>query len=1135
MKRLIPVLLIGLLVVAGVVLAQANTPPPDTVTIAGTIQSVLGCDGDWQPECEATFLTRDFANDVWSATFELPEGAYEYKAALNGSWDENYGLHAEPGGANIPLVLDETTAVTFYYDHKTHWITDNVNSIIATLPGTHQSELGCVPAANTGDWEPGCLRTWLQDPDGDGIYTYSTVLIPVGDWEVKVAINGGWDENYGDEGARNGPNILYTTPADGHDVTFTWDSESKVLEIGMSDEPVVSADELAELRAALSASVPPPGDITKAKAYWVAADTIAWDIEPEVAVYRLHYDPDGAMAFEEGALVGGESIRLRFELDGLSEDILAKFPHMEGLTAFKIKEEDLDKVPDILKGQFAISATRSGGALIDATSLQIPGVLDDLYTYDGDLGVTYDGDTPTLKVWAPTARSVTLHLFDNPRPETESVTYDMAFDPATGVWSVTGTPDWTYKYYLYEVEVFVMSTGRVEHNLVTDPYSVSLSTNSQRSQIVDIFNDTSLMPPGWDTLEKPALDAPEDIVLYELHVRDFSSRDDTVPDGFRGTFMAFTVPESNGMLHLKDLADAGLTHVHLLPSFDIATINEDKSTWVQPDWDTLADLPPDSEEQQAALSPDRDADAFNWGYDPYHYTVPEGSYATNPNGSTRILQFRRMVQSLNEAGLRVVMDVVYNHTNACYQDAKSVMDKIVPGYYYRLNDRGAVETSSCCPNTATENNMMRKLMVDSVLTWAKAYKVDGFRYDLMGLHMVNDMKTVREAVDALTPEADGVDGTKVYIYGEGWNFGELANNARGLSATQLDVGGLGIGTFNDRIRDAVKGVTPFSPKQQQGFINGLYYDSNEFMNGTATEEQQKASLLAGMDQIRVGLAGNLRDYLLENAEGDVVTGADIPYNGQPTGYTLDPSEHICYISVHDNETLFDVIQYAAPVSATIDDRVRMQNMGISIVSMCQGVAFYHAGVDMLRSKSGDQDSYNSGDWFNALDFTYQRTRWGVGLPPAEKNQGNWDLIRPLLANPDLAPTPDHITQTVVHTQEMLEIRKSSPLFRLRTADDIQDRVIFHNTGPDQIPGLIVMSITDMGDVDNLDPNYQMIVVLFNATPETISFTVDDLAEMGFDLHPIQAVSADPVVQTASFEAGTFSVPGRTTAVFVLPE
>ncbi len=1119
----------ALLAAAGIAsLAQAqgqNTPPPQSVTIAGTVQSVLGCPGDWAPDCQDTFLEYSAASDLWSATWDLPAGSYEYKAALNGTWDENYGKGAQPGGDNIALVLDSDQSVTFWYDHKTHWVSDNVNSILANVPGSYQAQVGC-----PGDWAPDCLRTLLEDPDGDGVYTYATFLIPPGDWEAKVAYNQSWDLNYGLDGVSGGPNIPFSVPDVGHLVTFSYDEPSHVMTIEVSAEPVATQ---ADIDAAKAGAV--VGDLSTAKAQWVSTDTIAWNVEPKVAIYKLYYSADGSLSIEDGKVVGGESISLGVDRNGLSEDVLAKFPQLAGYTAFKIKEADLAKVPDMLKGQLAVSVTGTGGKIADATGVQIPGVLDDLYTYDGSLGVVYDGDVPTLKLWAPTAQNVQLHLFDDPKPDTEATVYDMTLDPQTGVWSVTGTADWTYKYYLYAVQVYAPTTGNVEMNLVTDPYSLSLSMNSARSQIVNLLDDSTLMPQGWDVLQKPELDAPEDIVLYELHIRDFSVKDDTVPLSFRGTFMAFTVQDSNGMQHLKSLADAGLTHIHLLPAFDIATINEDKSTWQSVDAEALSQLPPDSEEQQAAVEAIKDEDGFNWGYDPLHYTVPEGSYSTNPNGTTRILQFRRMVKSLSDIGLRVVMDVVYNHTNASGQADNSVLDKIVPGYYHRLNAVGAVETSTCCANTATEHAMMEKLMIDSVVMWAKAYKVDGFRFDLMGHHMVSNMEHVRAALDALTLEKDGVDGKSIYVYGEGWNFGEVANNALGVNATQINMAGTGIGTFNDRVRDSVRGGSPFGGEQEQGFSNGLYTDPNGITPGD--EAEQQARLFLFEDRIRVSLAGNLRDYQFEGASGDMITGADVDYNGSPTGYTLDPQEQIAYISAHDNETLFDKIQYAAPSTATVADRVRMQNMGVSIVALSQGVPFYHAGIDMLRSKDFDKDSFNSGDWFNALDFSYNSDNWGVGLPPASKNEAGWDMQRPLLANPDLAPSRDDIVAAVVHMQEMLTIRKSSKLFRLETAEDIQARLTFLNTGPDQMPGVIVMSLSDQGALSDLDPHYELIVVVFNATNQPISFTSDTLAGLALELHPVQVVSADPIVQTSSFDAetGTLNVPGLTTAVFVLPE
>ena len=368
--------------------------------------------------------------------------------------------------------------------------------------------------------------------------------------------------------------------------------------------------------------------------------------------------------------------------------------------------------------------------------------------------------------------------------------------------------------------------------------------------------------------------------------------------------------------------------------------------------------------------------------------MPEGSYSTNPDGPARIVEFREMVQSLNQMGLRVVMDVVYNHTNAAGQDPNSVLDRIVPGYYHRLNDSGVVETSTCCANTASEHNMMEKLMVDSVVTWAKQYKVDGFRFDLMGHHMVSNMLKVRAALDALTLAQDGVDGKSIYMYGEGWNFGEVADNARGVNATQLNLAGTGIGTFNDRSRDAVRGVGPFDGGRgcwrSRASPTACTMIQTPLSPGTPAEQLNR--LLLQTDQIKVGMAGNLANYTFIDRNGNLVTGAEVDYNGSPAGYNLDPQEDISYVEAHDNQTLFDINVYAAPQTTSMADRVRMQIVGLSTIVLGQGVPFIHAGSDMLRSKSLDRNSFNSGDWFNTLDLSLQTNNFGVGLPPAGGNR-----------------------------------------------------------------------------------------------------------------------------------------------------
>jgi pullulanase-type alpha-1,6-glucosidase len=1093
------------------VLTVSEAPPaaqPASVTIPGSFQEELGCPGDWQPDCAVTHLAFDADDQVWQGVFSIPAGNWEYKAALNDSWDVNYGENATQNGPNIGLSLGDPTDVKFYYSHETHWVLDNQNKVIATLAGSFQSELGC-PA----DWQPWCLRSWLQDPDGDGIYTFSTARLPAGDYEVKVAHDEDWAENYGEGGVPGGANIPFTVPASCTEIFFTYDPVTHLLDIGTGPGG-------------------PKGNLNLAGAHWVNEDTLAWnpDALPADGIYALHYSATGGLGLDETGVIGSDgALALTLDPAGLPPSLADKFPHLAGYAAFRIDPADLWLTPSILKGQTAISAAASDDTPLDATSTQIPGVLDDLFYYDGPLGVDLSGGATTLRLWAPTAQSASLLLFDDSYPATLPVSIPMAEDPLSGVWSAVGGPDWVGKYYLYEVEVWAPATGQIETNAVTDPYSLSLSANSARSQIVDL-GDPALRPPGWDLLAKPPLPAPEDVVVYELHVRDFSWYDPIVPDANRGTFRAFTENGSYGMDHLSALADAGLTHLHLLPVFDIATVTEYRSDQVEPDEADLASYPPDSDQQQAIIAAIEDQDGFNWGYDPFHFTTPEGSYSTDPDGPQRILEFREMVQSLNETGLRVVMDVVYNHTNSAGQNARSVLDKLVPGYYHRLNANGAIETSSCCPNTAAEHAMMEKLMIDSIVTWARDYKVDGFRFDLMGHHPKSTMLRIREALDALTPAGDGVDGSEVYLYGEAWNFGEVANDARFVQATQANMGGTGIGSFNDRVRDGVRGGGPFSGLQEQGFATGLFYDPNATDQGTPGDQEDRLKMLA--DWIRVSLAGGLANFPLIDRFGNPVLGWQIDYNGQQAGYTLDPQEIINYAAAHDNETFHDVVQLKAPLATSTSDRVRVQNMANDLIALGQGVPFFHAGQDMLRSKSMDRDSFNSGDWFNRLDFTYSWNNWGAGLPVASKNQDNWPLMQPLLADPSLQVSPDDIQFAAEHFREVMAIRKSSGLFRLPDEASVIDRVGFLNTGPAQIPGMIVMVLAD--DDGSIDALRQRIAVLFNATDDPQDFAAPSLAGYPFALHEVQQSSADPVVGSSSWSdaTSTFSLPARTTAVFV---
>ncbi len=1089
--------------------AGAHAQVPASVGIPGNYQSEAGCAGDWDPGCGATQLIYDVNGDIWRNTFDVSAaGGYEYKVALNGTWDWNYGLHAQQNGPNIPLSLTVPRGVTFYYDHKTHWVTDNVSSIIATVPGSFQSEMGC-----GGDWDPGCFRTWLQDVPGSGIYSFSTSAIPAGSYECKVALNGSWDVNYGAGGVPNGPNIAFTVPTTGMDVVFQWDSASHDLRV------VVGGIH---------------GDLGKAQAYWLSADTIAWNV-PTDTVVQLFADPDGALTLDGPGIVAGANSHawtLAHDPAGLTPALRARFPHLANLPAFKLPADAIAAAATSLKGQIAVGAVR-GAQGVDATALQIPGVLDHLYAAKAamkTLGPSFSNGMTTLRVWAPTARALAVRLFaDSTSPV--YATYPMTLDAASGVWSYSApAASLDGRFYQYEAQVYVRSTNTVETNVVTDPYSISLARNSARSQVVSL-DDASLQPRGWRSLSKPRLAAPEDIVLYELHVRDFSATDQTVPENLRGTFAAFTQKRSDGMKHLATLGLAGVTHVHLLPAFDFATTNEDRAAWQAPSFEALAGLPADSSEQQAQVAATADRDGFNWGYDPLHYNVPEGSYARDPDGAERILEFREMVQSLNQSGLRVVMDVVYNHTNSAGQNPNSILDKLVPGYYHRLNGDGVVLGESCCADTATEHAMMEKLMVDSVVQWARQYKVDGFRFDIMGFHLKSNMLKVRAALDALTPARDGVDGRSVYLYGEAWNFGVMANNGRGENAIQVNLAGTGIGSFNDRIRDAVRGGGPFSPRRDQGFATGLSVEPNGTYGGSAADE--KAELLRLTDRIRLGLAGNLADYPIVDSTGATKLGKDVDYFGMPGAYGARPDDTIQYIGVHDDPDWFDAMNLKLSPRVPRADRVRMARLGMDIVALSQGVPFFMAGDEILRSKSADRNSYNSGDWFNRIDWTLQDNGWGSGLPPASGNQSDWNIIAPALADPNLKPNARDIDGTYKHMLEMLLIRKTSGLFRLRTAEEIKKAVTFFNTGPNQVPGLIVERIARTGK--SCFPTSQA-VVLINATPRAQTFTDAAFKRQPLILHPIQALSSDPVVRTSRYhwQTGTFTVPARTTSVFIQP-
>jgi pullulanase len=869
------------------------------------------------------------------------------------------------------------------------------------------------------------------------------------------------------------------------------------------------------------------GDLTRANAHWLSASTLAWPAASTTGSYRLYYGANGGLGSDANGVTGADGSVALTITGALPQALRDKFPHLSNATALTMSDADAAAMPARVSGQFAIAQFDAAGKMVQVTSLQTNGMLDALFgskALNAVLGATFDAaGVPTFRVWAPTAKSVALNIYpDATAAATRQV--PMTRD-ATGVWSYTA-PDasWTNKaYYTFNVRVLSRwANNTVVDNVVTDPYSLSVSANSVRSFVANLDSD-AMKPAGWDAQTIPRLDYPTDIALYELHIRDFSVSDSTVPASHRGKYLAFTDLNSNGMRHLKDLQKAGMSHVHLLPAFDFASVNETGcKNAVVPSGGA-----PDGTTQQAAVAPTVGTDCFNWGYDPVHYNAPEGSYASNTlDAGVRVREFRAMVASLHNQGLRVAMDVVYNHTSASKQGTLSVLDKIVPAYYYRLSGDGSILADSCCADTAAENAMMGKLMIDSVASWATLYKIDSFRFDIMGFAPLAVLTELQSKVNQAA-------GRPIYLYGEGWNFGAASNDARFVQARQANLYGTGIGSFNDRMRDTIHGGgccdTGEGLISEQGFINGAYVDPN------ALAHQSKDDLLRLGDLVKVALSGTVKDFSFTDRFGSTRNNTQIDYFGQQAGYTASPGETINYVEAHDNQTLFDLNAYKLPQSTPIAERVRVQNLGAAINLLSQGVPFMHAGQEILRSKSMDRDSYNAGDYFNKLDYSYASNNFGIGLPLAGNNQETWSLAAPVLRNPLIKPARVDIVGAKNYVMDILAIRKDSSLFRMRTAADINERLRFYNVGPQQVGGLIVMSIDGAAPRPYDGANHKSVVVLFNVDKVPANVTVPELAGRGLTVHKVQqASSADALARTSTYNNanGTFTVPGRTTVVFV---
>lgn len=873
---------------------------------------------------------------------------------------------------------------------------------------------------------------------------------------------------------------------------------------------------------------------SEARAYWLNRDLIQWPGKDEKGTFALYASASGQLRIQKGQAVSGGNLKIK-------TDIATTAPSAEIRQQYKFIGEGVllrhqlsaQTLANLLRQQLILIQEDERGNVIDFTHIQIVGVIDDLYqtaTEESALGVTIASSSTgsskqlstSFRLWAPTAQQVSVCIYKTGNSRAQTL-MSMSLNQQNGIWTSSVNQDLSGSYYRYLVDVFVPGAGLIR-NSVTDPYSISLTSDSRLSYIADL-QSAALKPANWGQHKIPErVKIPTDMTIYELHVRDFSINDSSVRPAYRGKYLAFTEPASAGMRHLQALSAAGITDIHLLPIFDIATIPERRCQT------PAVSGGENSLRQQAIIQAHADEDCFNWGYDPYHYNAPEGSYASNADdGATRILELRKMVMALHQAGLRVGMDVVYNHTAFAGQHPRSVLDRIVPGYYHRLNAQGKVEDSTCqpCGNTATENRMMAKLMSDSVRLWAREYKMDSFRFDLMGHQPRAVMEDIKAAL-----RAD--NGKEIQLIGEGWNFGEVANGARFVQASQLALQGSQIGTFSDRARDAIRGGghgdNPAAIVQNRGYINGLL----EAADASPPQSQQKKALLLSADMVRLGLAGSLAGYRMQTADGQTKKLSDIDYNGQLAGYASSPAEVVNYVENHDNQTLFDINAFRLPVNTSHEDRARVQVLGLGLTAFSQGIAYFHAGSDILRSKSLDGNSYNSGDWFNRLDWTYQQNYFGSGLPYKKEHARFYPIMRQLLSDPQIKPRRQDIAMSRDAFRDLLRIRSSSALFRLPNSAEIQQRLRFFNTGPEQNPAVIAAHLNG----ENLEAaNFKAVMYFINASNQEQSLLIPEQQGHHLQLHPVHLMPGagdQRIASEARFmrESGSFILPARSVVCFV---
>jgi len=524
--------------------------------------------------------------------------------------------------------------------------------------------------------------------------------------------------------------------------------------------------------------------------------------------------------------------------------------------------------------------------------------MDDYPIYEeGDLGCIYSKTITSFRIWSPPAEEAKINIYENGENGEPIDIFAMKADK-DGTWLFVTNEDLKGKYFTYQVKIDGNWLGETP-----GIYTKAVGVNGKRGYIC---NPNDISPEKWSREQwSYPKTKKKDIILYELHVRDLSMNPNSGIEN-RGKFLGIAEGGTKsddglptGLDHIKEM---GITHLHLLPFFDYHSVDETKLN----------------------------ENNFNWGYDPQNYNVPEGSYSTDPyNPETRILEMKTMVETLHKSGIQVVMDVVYNHTGG--PNEMSNFNLLVPNYYYRTNPDGSWSNASGCGNeTASERPMMRKYMIESLSYWMNQYHIDGFRFDLMGIHDIETMNLISEKLHN--------DFRSVFIYGEGWTAGDspLPFEKRALKAhtTQFDR----IASFSDDIRDAIKGH--WSNVEEKGFVSGK--------NGME-------------ESIKFGITGSTFHPEIDYSK----------VNYSDTSWADEPTKCINYVSCHDNNTLYDKLKISCP-EASEEDIIKMDILANTIVLTSQGVPFLHAGVEMLRTKKMVENSYNVPDSINQIDWSRKK-------------------------------------------------------------------------------------------------------------------------------------------------------------------